>query len=257
MKKTSVQVFEELLSRYQKVTLHKYRQRLKKAKDNLFVFHEIETEVKSINQILDSEINESITHFFITHYKRGENIETILKGIKKEFHDEPKPRLFTILNDGSKIEQVTEKELRMRKFAADERELIRHFIRSITYSELSTHLSDLLKELNSEEKSTEKKSTAPVVKWTGTKEENKNEFVQLVYALHKAGFINKGKGEITKIVESLSDVFGVELSKNWQSNHSASIHKAKHNYEPPIFNRLKEAYLEYTDKLIDEKKKNK
>jgi len=101
-----------------------------------------------------------------------------------------------------------------------------------------------------------KEKLQAIVKWTGTKSDNKNEFVQLIYALHKAGFINNGKGEITKIVESLSEVFGIELGKNWQSNHSASIHKAKHNYEPPVFKKIKEAYKEYTSDLVREKFKN-
>ena len=69
--------------------------------------------------------------------------------------------------------------------------------------------------------------------------------------------LNEGKGEIIKITESLAETFGIELGKNWQSNHSASIHKAKADYQPPIFDKVKEAYLKYAKSLAYEKKLKK
>jgi hypothetical protein len=35
--------------------------------------------------------------------------------------------------------------------------------------------------------------------------------VQLIYALHEAGLINNGKGEITKITEALAETLELDL----------------------------------------------
>ena len=94
------------------------------------------------------------------------------------------------------------------------------------------------------------------IKWTGS-EKNKNEFVQLIYGLHEAGLINDGKGEITKITEALAELLELDLGKHWQSNLSASIHKANLEYQPPVFDKIKEAYLKYAEKLTYEKKRKK
>jgi len=75
--------------------------------------------------------------------------------------------------------------------------------------------------------------------------------------LHKAGLINEGKGEITKIVEAIATVFDVKLGENWQSNHSASIHRANSDYQPLIFRKIREAYQQYIGNQIENKKKNK
>jgi hypothetical protein len=101
-----------------------------------------------------------------------------------------------------------------------------------------------------------KNSNTYPVEWT-TSKDNKTEFVQLIYALHGAGYLNNGKGEITKIVESLAGVLGVALSKNWQSNLSASVHRSNRDYQPSIFSKIAEAYSEYADKLIAAKQNNK
>ena len=100
-----------------------------------------------------------------------------------------------------------------------------------------------------------KTKKSDLVHWTAPKEA-KNDFVQLIYGLHLAGFINDGKGEITKITETLANAFGIELSKNWQSNHSASIHKSNVDYTPPVFDKAKEEYLKYfKDKRKEKNKK--
>ena len=91
------------------------------------------------------------------------------------------------------------------------------------------------------------------INWTGCRD-GKNDFVQMIYGLHRAGLINSGKGEITKIIETLAPAFNVELGKNWQSNHSASIHKVNRDYQPPVFDKVKEAYLKYAEGLIQDKK---
>jgi hypothetical protein len=74
--------------------------------------------------------------------------------------------------------------------------------------------------------------------------------------LHKAGFINEGKGEITKITEALAETFGITVGKGWQANLSSSIHKANRNYQPPIFSKIQEAYKQYIGELIEDKRKN-
>lgn len=91
------------------------------------------------------------------------------------------------------------------------------------------------------------------LKWTGNRE-NKNEFVQLVYGLYKAGKINNGRGEITKIVERLAEILQVNLGKHWQSNHSNSIHKRNSGYKPPVFQELEDAYENYVYELIEGKR---
>lgn len=98
----------------------------------------------------------------------------------------------------------------------------------------------------------QKPSVNYAINWTG-KRDNKNEFVQLIYALHEAGLINNGTGEITKIVDALAEAFNIKLSKNWQSNHSNSIHRQNRDYEPTIFKTVQEAYQKYCVNLRKEK----
>ncbi len=100
--------------------------------------------------------------------------------------------------------------------------------------------------------SNQKPSVNYNIQWTA-KKDNKNEFVQLVYALHQAGYINNGEGEIMKIVEALAQALDFKLSKGWHSNHSNSIHRQNSDYEPPIFKTLQESYIKYSKNLRDEK----
>ena len=125
---------------------------------------------------------------------------------------------------------------------------------SITKNRLNFERNFLFLERDPEFELTEKVPIKSGISWTGNKD-SKNDFVQMVYGLHRAGIINAGKGEITKIVEALAPVFNVELGKNWQSNHSASIHKVNRNYQPPVFDKIKEAYLKYAEGLLEDKKK--
>jgi hypothetical protein len=89
------------------------------------------------------------------------------------------------------------------------------------------------------------------VKWVGT---NETEFVQLIYALYEGKYI-EGKG-ITKIVEEVAILLNYPLGKNWQSNHSASIHASNADYNPKIFNNLIEKYKGYQKRQINKKKEN-
>ena len=132
------------------------------------------------------------------------------------------------------------------------KEEMNRFIKK-TSSRLYFERDFLLLEREPEFKMDEKVQTGSGINWTGSRD-TKNEFVQMVYGLHRAGLINGGKGEITKIVETLAPVFNIELGKNWQSNHSASIHKVNRDYQPPVFDKIKDAYLQYAAGLVEEKK---
>jgi len=102
--------------------------------------------------------------------------------------------------------------------------------------------------------SNQKPSINYKIQWT-QKKENKNEFVQLVYALHEAGYINDGKGEILKIVEAMAQALNYKLSDHWHSNHYNSIHRQNSDYEPQIFKTLQQSYMKYSKKSLDEKSK--
>ncbi len=87
------------------------------------------------------------------------------------------------------------------------------------------------------------------INWIGT---NETEFIQLIYALHEGKYI-EGKG-ITKMVEEFSKLLNYPLNKNWQSNHSKSIHESNSDYAPKIFNKLGESYKQYQKKQIEKRK---
>lgn len=95
--------------------------------------------------------------------------------------------------------------------------------------------------------------TYPVF-WTGG--ENKTQFVQLIYGLHKAKLLNNGEGEITKIVTQLAEMLNVDLGKGWQKNHSDSIHRNSYGYKPTIFEQISSAYLSYFEQQIKKRKEN-
>lgn len=98
--------------------------------------------------------------------------------------------------------------------------------------------------------SEEDKPNKSEINWIGT---NETEFVQLIYALHEGKYI-EGRG-ITKIVEEFSMLLNYPLGKNWQANHSASIHNSNADYNPKIFNTLNEKYKGYQKKQIDKRNK--
>jgi hypothetical protein len=107
-----------------------------------------------------------------------------------------------------------------------------------------------------ESSSDQKPSINYNIEWTAQKG-NKNEFVQLVYALHQAEYINNGKGEIMKIVRAMAEALNFKLSDNWHSNHYNSISRQNSDYEPKIFKTLQESYEKYSKKSLDEKTNRK
>lgn len=89
-------------------------------------------------------------------------------------------------------------------------------------------------------------------RWVGSK--NKTQFVQLIYALHEAGYLTNEENQIGKLVEDLGEVFKVNLGENWQKNHSNAIHRSNSDYEPKVFKILAESYSKYSINLIEEKR---
>lgn len=263
------QTFEELLNRYTIMVERNIEKRYTKAKDKEFVRKEIEREFALINVIqVVGEHKEKMVDTFLTYYRRGESMEETLLFIRKVYGEDVKDELdFRKVENGVSLQiYISAEEKELREFVMSAKKLKHFFIRYLAFLEIEKNLASLFikselmpaltKEIQLEnKKASEINSNNPVlIKWTGSRE-NRNEFVQLIYGLHSSGFINNGKGEITKIVESLASIFDLELSKNWQSNHSSSIHKSKNDYEPKIFNSIKDAYKDYTMSLVEGKRK--
>lgn len=250
MKKDLNQIFDELLNRYIKTIEKNYQGRYKKAKDKEFVKEELK---KGTDFILDwtwlDTSKGKLIQAFSEMYMRGEDMNEIISHIRKSFGEIEDIKPFRRIENGKKITlYLSDEEKALKSLALNERKLLKFLIRDTAYREIQKHLPVMFDETES----TPPKDYA--IKWT-SKKDNKNEFVQLIYSLHKAGYINEGKGEITKVVESLAGVFKIDLGKGWQANHSSSIHKAKNNYQPQVFDKIKEAYHEYFQDQIESKKK--
>lgn len=248
--------FENLAFRYSSVLERNIQKRLKKARDKEFTAGEIKKLVSSVNNEFESnsEIKKMID-LFSSHYKLGEPIDVFFSVVREVYVNSPDDsptQQFEEDNDVS--EYLADEKKELKQLAADEKRLIRLLVRFVAFQEIEKKLPDILS--LADKKGNKERVEQNPVKWTSIKD-NKNDFVQLVYGLHKAGYINKGKGEITKIVETLAETFQVDLGKNWQSNLSSSIHKSKHGYEPPIFNKIRQAYQYYSEDQITAKKSNK
>lgn len=256
MKKDIGTLFDELLIRYTKTVEKSIKARIKKARDKEDAKKEIKSELNFSIRFLQADKNEAkLSEVFLTWYKQGEETGKIFAYIRKNFGEDVSDILpYKKIENGKRITlYLSEEDKALKQLALNDRKLMKFFIRYITYLDIKKRLPDLL----SEEKKPEiKTQNNPAVKWTGSKD-NKNEFVQLIYGLHQAGFINEGKGEITKITEDLAEVFDISLGKNWQSNHSASIHRGNKDYHPSVFHKIQEAYKQYSHSLIEHKKKNK
>lgn len=259
MSKDLNQLFEGLYRRYFAVLEHNFKHRLKRAEDKEFVFEEL---TKSVSFALDwlgtDENKKEMIEVFENHYKRGETTEYIFNLIRKSFGEGEDVASYKIISEEGAKEikpYLADEKKQLRKFASNERALTKFFVRYLANKELKNVLPEIFSEVTAG-KNQPKDTSLPdyEIKWTGNKE-NKNEFVQIIYALHAAGRINNGKGEITKIVEELSKAFNLKLGNNWQSNHSNSIHKRRADYEPPIFKEIEQAYKRYELSLIDAKKK--
>ncbi|MHB8261013.1 MAG: RteC domain-containing protein [Bacteroidia bacterium] len=257
MKKGIGIVFDELLARYIKTVEQNIQSRIKKARDKERIKAEIRAEIKFIiDWERTAKDNAALSELFLTGYRRGEDTGKILAFIRKTFGEDVKDiKPYTeIQEDGKRISfYLSEEEKALKQLALNDRKLMKFFIRYIANLDIRKRLREIF---SAQEKQETKLQNNPTVKWTGSKD-NKNEFVQLIYGLHQAGFINNGKGEITKITEALAGVFDIALGKNWQSNLSASIHKANSDYQPLIFIKIQEAYKQYTESLRKEKRKNK
>lgn len=256
MKQDIDSVFHKLAERYYTSVERTYKNRITRARNKAFVIDEIKKEVDFIiSFLLSDEKRKELQEIFNMHYNRGESIDWIFQLIKKNFGEIDLTVTVSRLDESTGKEMVffpTEKDKEFVKLATNEKELLKFFIRNHVYNTYRQRFSML--SATETKESIVKRQAAYNVKWTG-KRDNKNEFVQLIYGLHEAGLLNNGKGEITKIVETLDDIFDVKLSDNWQSNHSKSIHKANSDYEPHIFQQIREAYNTYCIEMIDEKRK--
>jgi len=83
------------------------------------------------------------------------------------------------------------------------------------------------------------------LEWKGA---NQTEFTQLIYALYHSKLLTNKSKRLIRLVEDLAKLFNVDLSQNWQSNLSKSVHQRNNDYEPEIFDRLGEAYRVYRKK---------
>ena len=247
--------FEKLVQRYlSKIEKH-LKERLSIAKDWEFVTGEISREANVIENMLSSpQKAEELTKDFLSQYKSGTSMENIVADLRNRYGMNEE-LLNTISDTGKPLEVIwsgEDEQGNVTRLASDERQLLRFLVQFMTVQQLKQRLPDLL---TAEQAPVQNDYIYPV-QWTANRD-NKTEFVQLIYALHEAGYLNNGTGEITKIVESLADTLSVSLSKNWQSNLSASIHKSNSDYQPPIFGKIATAYGVYADKLITAKKNNK
>jgi hypothetical protein len=254
-------LFEEMTSRYIVVIEKDYKRRYKRAKDKEFVKDELK---KGVDFIIEANSTDEgigrITSFFWDGYKRGEDFKDIADNIKRFFGaDDIKVQISRVEADGKHIpvqfEEKEEENKILKQLALDERKLMKILVSYTAHKEIQKRFDSLFEETENVKDDKEITAKYPV-KWTSVKD-NKNEFVQLIYGLHKAGYINEGKGEITKITEALANVFDVKLAKGWQSNHSTSIRNASAKYEPAVFRKIQEAYKKHMTEIIEDKKKNK
>ncbi|MFN9116271.1 MAG: hypothetical protein ACK5XN_40020 [Bacteroidota bacterium] len=81
----------------------------------------------------------------------------------------------------------------------------------------------------------------PSLIWQG----QETELIQLIYALIEAKRLPE-KGKI-KIVETIANCLGFELSTNWKSNLSKSISERNSDYQPAIFKDLEEGWNSYVE----------
>jgi hypothetical protein len=70
-----------------------------------------------------------------------------------------------------------------------------------------------------------------------------------MYLLYHSNLINNDTNEITKIVIDIAAFFDIELGSNWQSNLSKSKNARNSDYVPKIFDRIKTAYVNYSNKV--------
>jgi hypothetical protein len=255
MEKDLNQRFDELLRLYIQTLENTCLNQIKKAKNKPFVHDKVLNQINGITRFHNAAISKhnKAFQYFYEKYNAGEDLEKIITKIKSDFPESLK--IAPEIDERENTELIPfgkEEDLLLHEFPSQNQSLIKFHVGYFALEEIRKRIPGYLDQT----KAVETPSVKYPFKWTGDKD-NKNEFVQVIYGLHKAGLINEGKGEITKIVEAIAKVFDVKLGENWQSNHSASIHRAKNDYKPLIFHKIREAYEQYMGDQIEHKKKNK
>jgi len=248
--------YDKLLSRYVAHIERNMKERLANARDKVAIFEDIGSELANVNRLmLATPKAAELLGDFVQQYKSGVTIDEILEDLKRRYgyHDEAFAGHINKHADLT-IYYVNDEDLRFTLLASEKRKLLKFLVRYMAIQQIKERLSSL--STKADKTSHAENITLYPVIWTGSRNNN-NEFVQLIYGLHEAGYLNEGNGEITKIVESLASILKISLGKGWQSNLSSSIHKSKKDYEPPVFEKIKQAYLRYADDLIMAKKTNK
>lgn len=245
--------FDSLLQSYIQTVENNCLDQFKKSKDRIYIADRILNQLRGIIRFYSVAFSKhsKACNYFIEKYKRGEDLENIIIHMQENYSEamEIVPEIDE--RDNVELIPLNESEEQMiKQFPLEMQAIVSFNIGYLAFSEVIGRLPGYV---NNIEKTVSFKHH---IKWTGS-EKNKNEFVQLIYGLHGAGFLNDGKGEITKITEALAEILELDLGKHWQSNLSASIHKANLEYQPAIFDKIKAAYLKYAEKLAYEKKKKK
>jgi hypothetical protein len=248
-KKDLNKIFDELTERYVHAIERNYKWRYKRAKDKEFIKEELKRGTDFMAEInLFNDAKGKLLENFLECYKRGEDMSDVMKRIREEYGEISDIKPYELEVDGEFITlYLNEEEKALKKLALDERRLMKFLISYIAYLQIQKRLPTMFDEAVNVKDDTENTISYPI-KWT-SKKDNKNEFVQLIYGLHKSGYINGGVGEITKITEALAEVFKVNLGKGWQANHSTSIHNSAHKNQHSIFRKIQEAYQEYSEGL--------
>jgi len=246
--------YQDLHASYTKTIENIGIDRINKARDKAFAKDRFLSQVQNILMAYSRGFSKhtEASNYFSSQFRSGDSIEDITDKIVKDYPEALKITVVVEGRDTAEFIEFSDNEtVLLKKFPAKIQQLIGFFIGYSVFSKLYEKIPSY----NIEDKSSNKTITTYPLEWTGEKG-NKNEFVQLVYGLYKAGLINNGKGEITKIVETLAEVFSLELGNNWQSNLSASIHNSKSGSNPPVFGKLRLAFEKYAKDLVEHKKKN-
>lgn len=240
------ELFEQLKQEYQHNLQNNCRLQISEARNKAVVMDALKNELGVQLVCYSRGVSKNIKAYlyFTEHYARGKEIEKILGHIEKGFQEALNAAPIFDPREEAELTPLsaTEKAL-LNQFPEKYRGLITLYIQ---YDVIQVVIKELTDIPAKNKLTPDIKLKAATIKWPGSKD-NKNEFVQLMYALHQAGLFNNGEGEITKTVEELTDLLNVNLGKNWQSNHSASIHKVNNSYKPQIFDEIREAYRRYAE----------
>jgi hypothetical protein len=78
---------------------------------------------------------------------------------------------------------------------------------------------------------------------------NEVDFVRLVYALNKSGFVKLDKDIQLKLVEEIASRLDFKLSKDWVSNHSRVIKNTQPEKSLAVFKKMKSSYLHHMETI--------